>query len=168
MLRLIQDVKSPWFGVNLDTGNFHGEDPYDDLAKIAPYAINVQVKVVVSGLDGKRMPADFKRLDLWKDSKTYLMPVETLVYHRSVCGVVVFRYRWNALSVVGEFATTCWRKEATGHGGDPFKDLKIIRDDAGNLVRVESIDDRGPRVYRWDATKQAFLSTHTKALPPRK
>ncbi|NQU22881.1 MAG: sugar phosphate isomerase/epimerase [Candidatus Nealsonbacteria bacterium] len=62
MLRLIRDVKSPWFGVNLDSGNFHGEDLYGDLAKIAPYALNCQIKVVVSGPDRKKVPADFRRL----------------------------------------------------------------------------------------------------------
>ena len=62
MLRLIHDVKSPWFGVNLDTGNFHSDDLYGDLAKIAPYAVNVQVKVVVSGPDRKKQPSDFPRL----------------------------------------------------------------------------------------------------------
>ena len=34
---LVKDVKSPWFGVNLDSGNFHGEDVYGELAQIAPY-----------------------------------------------------------------------------------------------------------------------------------
>ncbi len=62
MLRLIRDVKSPWFGVNFDSGNFHGEDIYGELAKIAPYAVNVQIKVVVSGPDRKKVPADFRRL----------------------------------------------------------------------------------------------------------
>lgn len=63
ILRLVQDVKSPWFGVNLDTGNFHQtEDPYADLAKIAPYALNVQVKVVMWGRDKKKVPANFDRL----------------------------------------------------------------------------------------------------------
>ncbi len=62
MLRLVRDVKSEWFGVNLDTGNFHGADLYGDLARLAPYAINVQVKVVVSGPDGRKVPADFRRL----------------------------------------------------------------------------------------------------------
>ena len=57
----MRDVKSPWFGVNLDTGNFHGDDVYGDLAKVAPYAINVQVKVVVSGPGGKK-PTDYARL----------------------------------------------------------------------------------------------------------
>ena len=62
LLALVRDVKSPWFGVNLDTGNFHGDDVYADLASLAPYAINVQVKVSVSGPDGKRRNADFARL----------------------------------------------------------------------------------------------------------
>jgi sugar phosphate isomerase/epimerase len=62
LLSLVRDVKSPWFGVNLDTGNFHSEDVYGDLAKLAPYAVNVQVKVVVSGPDGKKRPSDFARL----------------------------------------------------------------------------------------------------------
>lgn len=62
MLQLVHDVKSPWFGVNLDSGNFHGEDPYDELARIAPYALNVQVKVTVAPAGGGRVPADFNRL----------------------------------------------------------------------------------------------------------
>jgi sugar phosphate isomerase/epimerase len=62
LLALARDVNSPHFGVNLDTGNFHTENIYDDLAQAAPYAINVQVKVVVSGPDGKKQPTDFGRL----------------------------------------------------------------------------------------------------------
>ncbi|WP_231936462.1 sugar phosphate isomerase/epimerase family protein [Bythopirellula polymerisocia] len=63
MLEFVQDVKSPWFGVNLDTGNFYTEDPYLDLARIAPYSLNVQVKVVTSdeARENKR-PTDFRRL----------------------------------------------------------------------------------------------------------
>jgi sugar phosphate isomerase/epimerase len=62
MLRIVRDVKSPWFGVNLDSGNFHSADLYGELALLAPYAVNVQVKVSVSGPDGKRVPSDFSRL----------------------------------------------------------------------------------------------------------
>jgi len=62
MLRLVKDVQSPWFGVNLDTGNFHSEDVYGDLAKLAPYAVNVQIKVVVSSGKGSKQPADFSQL----------------------------------------------------------------------------------------------------------
>ena len=45
LLEIVRTVKSPWLGVNLDTGNFHTDDPYGDLARCAPYAVNVQVKV---------------------------------------------------------------------------------------------------------------------------
>jgi sugar phosphate isomerase/epimerase len=62
LLAFVRDVQSPWFGVNLDTGNFHTEDIYGDIAKVAPYALNVQVKLVVSGPDGKREPTDYTRL----------------------------------------------------------------------------------------------------------
>jgi sugar phosphate isomerase/epimerase len=45
MLKIIAQVKeSPWFGVNFDGGNFRTADPYSDLARIAPYAINAQLK----------------------------------------------------------------------------------------------------------------------------
>jgi sugar phosphate isomerase/epimerase len=62
LLSLVRDVKSPWFGVNLDTGNFNTADPYADLARIAPYALNVQVKVSIAPAGGKRQHADFRRL----------------------------------------------------------------------------------------------------------
>jgi len=62
LLALVNDVQSPWFGVNLDTGNFHTEDIYGDLAKVAAHAINVQVKVVVSGPNKVKQPADFPRI----------------------------------------------------------------------------------------------------------
>jgi sugar phosphate isomerase/epimerase len=47
LLEIVQAVKSPWVGVNLDTGNFQTDDPYADLAKCAPYAVNVQYKVEI-------------------------------------------------------------------------------------------------------------------------
>lgn len=62
LLKLVNDVQSPWFGVNVDSGNFHTEKPYDDLAKIAPYAVNVQIKVVIHAANSEKEPADFKRL----------------------------------------------------------------------------------------------------------
>ncbi|MCP3695679.1 MAG: sugar phosphate isomerase/epimerase, partial [Planctomycetaceae bacterium] len=62
LLEFVRDVKSPWFGVNLDTGNFHTEDIYGDLEQIARYCLNVQVKVTVSAPDRAKKTADFKRL----------------------------------------------------------------------------------------------------------
>ncbi|HEV7221294.1 MAG TPA: sugar phosphate isomerase/epimerase family protein [Pirellulales bacterium] len=62
LLSLVQDVKSPWFAVNLDSGNFRSSDPYADLARLAPYAMNVQIKVSMHPAGGKQEKADFKRL----------------------------------------------------------------------------------------------------------
>jgi sugar phosphate isomerase/epimerase len=62
LLSFVRDVNSPWFGVNLDSGNFHSDDPYGELAKIAPYALNAQIKVVMSGPGKKKEPANFQRL----------------------------------------------------------------------------------------------------------
>ena len=63
MLTFVRDVKSPWFGVNLDTGNFYGDDPYAELEQIAPYALNVQVKAVTSNsVRGTKKATDFSRL----------------------------------------------------------------------------------------------------------
>jgi sugar phosphate isomerase/epimerase len=58
MLKIIHAVKdSPWFGVNLDGGNFRTDDPYRDLAEIAPYTINAQLKATING-----KPADMERI----------------------------------------------------------------------------------------------------------
>lgn len=62
MLAIVRSVESPWFGVNLDTGNFQSADPYGDLAKIAPYAVNVQVKVVMHPAGRPAAATDFRRL----------------------------------------------------------------------------------------------------------
>ena len=62
LLSFVRDVNSPWFGVNLDTGNFASADVYGDLAKAAPYAVNVQVKVVVTNDKKEKSPMDFKKL----------------------------------------------------------------------------------------------------------
>jgi sugar phosphate isomerase/epimerase len=62
LLTIVEQVKSPWFGVNLDTGNFRTADPYGDLAKLAPYAVNVQVKVTMYPEGKPKEPADFARL----------------------------------------------------------------------------------------------------------
>jgi sugar phosphate isomerase/epimerase len=62
LLEIVKAVKSEWFGVNLDTGNFHGTDPYADLARCAPYAVTAQVKVEIQAKGGPKVQADFGRL----------------------------------------------------------------------------------------------------------
>lgn len=62
MMRIIDGVKdSPWFGVNFDSGNFNTDDPYRDLAVIAPYAINAQIKVKTRR-NGTKEDTDFARV----------------------------------------------------------------------------------------------------------
>ena len=66
LLKVVEGVKpSPWFGVNLDSGNFQYTAAYDDLARIAPYAVNVQIKVNMhfgKGKQRREVPADLKRV----------------------------------------------------------------------------------------------------------
>lgn len=63
VLDIVRAVKSPWVGVNLDTGNFHTDDPYADLALCAPYAVNVQFKAEIHrrGVAGLE-PSDLARV----------------------------------------------------------------------------------------------------------
>jgi sugar phosphate isomerase/epimerase len=62
LLAIVREVKSDWFGVNLDTGNFRGADPYAELAQLAPYAVVVQVKTEISVNNAQRQEADIPRL----------------------------------------------------------------------------------------------------------
>lgn len=62
LLDIVHSVKSPWIGINLDTGNFHTADPYADLAKCAPYAVNVQVKTELRPKGDETQPTDLKRI----------------------------------------------------------------------------------------------------------
>jgi sugar phosphate isomerase/epimerase len=57
MLTLLEKMKSPWFGINLDTGNFRSDDPYKEMEMVAPYAVNVQVKA-----RARSKPTDYERV----------------------------------------------------------------------------------------------------------
>ncbi|QDU78803.1 Xylose isomerase-like TIM barrel [Polystyrenella longa] len=62
MLSIISQVKdSPFFGVNFDGGNFRTAEPYTDLAAIAPYAVNAQLKVSLHPEGKPREQADYIR-----------------------------------------------------------------------------------------------------------
>jgi len=61
LLALVKAIDSPNFGVNLDTGNFHTADPYADMALLAPYAVNVQVKTEIARPGKHKEEADLKR-----------------------------------------------------------------------------------------------------------
>lgn len=61
LLAIVKRIDSPWLGINLDSGNFSEGDPYAQLAKIAPYAVNAQIKTEMR-IDGKKQPADLARI----------------------------------------------------------------------------------------------------------
>lgn len=62
LLEIVKKVKAPSFGINFDSGNFRStSDPYAELAQIAPYAINAQIKVDIYP-DGKHEQTDLKRV----------------------------------------------------------------------------------------------------------
>jgi sugar phosphate isomerase/epimerase len=62
LIPMVQAVKSPWIGINLDSGNFRTDDPYKDFERCVPYAVNVQFKTELGKgtKDGVR-EADLKR-----------------------------------------------------------------------------------------------------------
>ena len=61
LLRIYQGIRSPWFGVNLDTGNFAG-DPYAGLELLAPHAVIVQAKTYYGGGEWYTLDLDYPRI----------------------------------------------------------------------------------------------------------
>jgi sugar phosphate isomerase/epimerase len=61
LLAIYQKVRSPWLGVNLDTGNFPGE-PYAGLEMLAPHAVIVQAKTYYGGGEWYTLDLDYPRI----------------------------------------------------------------------------------------------------------
>ncbi len=78
-IKLVKLVNSDWFGIIVDTGYFITKDPYVDIEKAMPYAVNFQMKESVFGaasterIDVKRIMQIIKR----SGYRGYL-PIETL------------------------------------------------------------------------------------------
>jgi sugar phosphate isomerase/epimerase len=62
LLGLVKAVQSDWLAINLDSGNFQTDDPYGDLAKIAPYAAIAQFKTEIKPKGKAPEEADLARL----------------------------------------------------------------------------------------------------------
>jgi len=63
LLEIVRATQSEWVGVNLDTGNFHTDDVYGDIARCVPHAVNVQLKVEIQPRGAKqKSAADLGRL----------------------------------------------------------------------------------------------------------
>ncbi len=61
LLRIWKEVNSPWLGINADTGNYPC-DPYEGIAKLAPYASIVQAKTYYGGGVWYTLDLDYKRI----------------------------------------------------------------------------------------------------------
>jgi sugar phosphate isomerase/epimerase len=79
LLKLISRVDSEWCGAIVDTGYFRSEDPYADMARVAPYAVNWQVKQSAFGAESD-VPLDLKKFVRIVRSSGYrgYLPIETL------------------------------------------------------------------------------------------
>lgn len=79
VLEILRLVNSEWLGVILDIGSFSTDDPYKDIAKVAPHAVSWQIKEYLSFADRT------ERVDLEKivailrdvEYRGYI-PIETL------------------------------------------------------------------------------------------
>jgi sugar phosphate isomerase/epimerase len=82
VLKIVKMVDSEWFGVIVDTGYFLTPDPYQDMARVIPHAVNWQIKERVDGKDGKdgKTKTDLKRLVRIIREGGYrgYVPIETL------------------------------------------------------------------------------------------
>jgi L-ribulose-5-phosphate 3-epimerase len=61
LLRIYKAIRSPWLGINLDTGNFPG-DPYAGIEALAPHAVIVQAKTYYGGGEWYTLDLDYPRI----------------------------------------------------------------------------------------------------------
>lgn len=62
LVEIMRQLRNPWVGVNLDTGNFHTPDPYAALEACLPWAVNVQLKVEMRPAGRPPEPVDYDRI----------------------------------------------------------------------------------------------------------
>jgi sugar phosphate isomerase/epimerase len=79
VIKIVEMVDSQWFGVIVDTGYFMTPDPYVDIAKVMPYAVNFQVKESPFGKEST-VRTDLGRLVKIVRGAGYrgYLPIETL------------------------------------------------------------------------------------------
>ncbi|MEY2428818.1 MAG: hypothetical protein QOJ40_1703 [Verrucomicrobiota bacterium] len=81
LISLLKRIDSPWCGAIVDTGYFKAADPYAEMAKAAPYAVNWQIKQSPLGVESEEAsPTDLKRLLRVVRESGYrgYLPIETL------------------------------------------------------------------------------------------
>eukprot|EP00456_Euglypha_rotunda_P078057 TRINITY_DN74466_c0_g1_i1.p1 TRINITY_DN74466_c0_g1~~TRINITY_DN74466_c0_g1_i1.p1 ORF type:complete len:135 (+),score=6.17 TRINITY_DN74466_c0_g1_i1:41-406(+) len=78
-ISILQKVNSDWFGLVLDTGSFVTEEPYGEIAKATPYAVNWQLKQKLS-YQGVSSDMDLDKLCsiICRSAYRGYLPIETL------------------------------------------------------------------------------------------
>ena len=78
VLKILDMAGSDWLGVIVDTGYFMTPDPYEDIARVIPHAVNWQLKELLSDRKGPRI--DMERLVKIIRASSYrgYVPIETL------------------------------------------------------------------------------------------
>lgn len=61
LIRIYQEVDSPWLQINMDTGNYVG-DPYPQIEKLAPHASIIQAKTYYGGGEWYTLDLDYPRI----------------------------------------------------------------------------------------------------------
>jgi sugar phosphate isomerase/epimerase len=63
LIGLLKRIDSPWCGAIVDTGKLQAADPYAEMAKAVPYAVNWQIKQSPFGVEAQHAdPTNLKRL----------------------------------------------------------------------------------------------------------
>jgi len=75
----IENLDKDWFGLVVDTGNFQTNNAYEEIKLVANYAVNWQVKELVT-INGKIQPMDLPKLMKIIAASSYkgYLPTETL------------------------------------------------------------------------------------------
>src|SRR5262249_44117718 len=61
VLAIAEQVQNPWFGLNLDCGNFRTQ-PYEEIREVAHLAVTTHAKVTTRTPEGGREPVDYHRV----------------------------------------------------------------------------------------------------------
>jgi sugar phosphate isomerase/epimerase len=78
-MSLIKAVDSPWCGPIVDIGSYTTNDPYADIALVAPHAVNWQVKTSINGPSGLVATDLLKLMRIVRGSGYHgYLPIETL------------------------------------------------------------------------------------------
>ena len=69
VIRIIEEVDSKWFRLNLDTGNYR-DRPYEDIEKSIPYTVHIHAKVAVKSGTGS-VKLDYEKIRRILDDAEY-------------------------------------------------------------------------------------------------